>query len=196
MDLTQTYKSTITKEEINSLPYETFEGKIVIISNEIDLQKCIHALSFETIIGIDTETRPNFQKGSLPNPVALLQLATNEIAFLIRLNKIGMPQSLIQFLENESIKRVGLSLRDDLHALNRKSTIENNSSFVDLQKLVKNYGIEDQSLQKIYAIIFNKKISKRQRLTNWEAPELTLPQQQYAALDAWACLKIYQKLKS
>ena len=50
------------------------------------------------------------------------------------------------------------------------------------------------SLQKIYAIIFGKKISKAQRLSNWEAEQLSVPQQYYAALDAWACLHIYDAL--
>ena len=50
------------------------------------------------------------------------------------------------------------------------------------------------SLQKIYAIIFNKKISKSQRLTNWENLELTEQQQRYAATDAWASLQIYLQL--
>ena len=51
------------------------------------------------------------------------------------------------------------------------------------------------SLQKIYAIMFNKKISKSQRLTNWQAPNLTLQQQKYAAVDAWACMDIYNVIK-
>ena len=38
--------------------------------------------------------------------------------------------------------------------------------------------------QKIYAILFQKKISKGQRLTNWEADVLTDSQKKYAALDA------------
>lgn len=58
------------------------------------------------------------------------------------------------------------------------------------------YGIEEAGLQKIYAILFRKKISKRVRLTNWEADVLTTAQQRYAALDAWACLRIYQYLQS
>ncbi len=52
------------------------------------------------------------------------------------------------------------------------------------------------SLQKIYAIVFGEKISKAQRLTNWEAETLTPAQQAYAAIDAWACLKLYRYLRS
>ena len=68
--------------------------------------------------------------------------------------------------------------------------------FIELQQMVKRYQITDMSLQKIYAILFQQKISKGQQLTNWEAPQLTESQQRYAAIDAWACLRIYERLLS
>ena len=68
--------------------------------------------------------------------------------------------------------------------------------FIDLQEYVKYFHISDISLQKIYAIIFGERISKTQRLTNWEAPTLTEAQQTYAAIDAWACLRLYRRLRS
>jgi ribonuclease D len=89
--------------------------------------------------------------------------------------------------------KIGLSLRDDFLSMSRRMKFTP-AGFIDLQKVVKDYNIDDLSLQKIYAILFQKKISKNQRLTNWEADELTEPQKKYAALDAWACLKIYEKL--
>ena len=104
-----------------------------------------------------------------------------------------MPESLLQLLQSETVLKVGLSLRDDFNAL-RKRTEINPVHYIDLQKVVGAFGIEEFSLQKIYAIIFGKKISKRQRLTNWEADTLTESQKKYAALDAWACLNIYRHL--
>lgn len=56
-------------------------------------------------------------------------------------------------------------------------------------------AIQDKSLQKIYAILFKEKISKSQRLSNWEADVLSDGQKQYAATDAWACLNIYNLLQ-
>ena len=55
-------------------------------------------------------------------------------------------------------------------------------------------GIEDKSLQKIYANLFGEKISKRQRLTNWEADVLSDKQKEYAAIDAWACINLYDEI--
>lgn len=146
------------------------------------------------MVGIDTETRPSFVKGQT-HKVALLQVSTREICFLFRLNMIGMPDSLVNFLENPAIIKVGLSLKDDFMALHKRADFSQ-QSFVELQEYVNAFGIQDKSLQKIYAILFGKKISKSQRLTNWEADVLSDAQKRYAATDAWACYNIYELLKT
>jgi len=183
----------ITKEQIAELPTIHFQGRHILIDNIADAQKSIAFLSKQAIVGFDTETRPSFTKGH-PHKVALLQLSTLEECFLIRLNLTGLFDSLKDFLENDNITKIGLSVKDDFNSLHRLGEF-NPGGFIELQSFVKDYGIADNSLQKIYAIIFGQRISKSQRLTNWEAPDLTQSQQAYAALDAWACLKIYKHLK-
>ena len=183
---------TISKEQITELPIETFSGKIVVADNENDIEKAIAYLSTQTEIGFDTETKPAFRKGQ-NNKVALMQLSSMDTCFLFRLNKIGYPDALDDILCNAEIKKIGLSLKDDFTAI-RKRTDKKPVNFIDLQSFVDNYGIDDNGLQRIYAIVFGKKISKNQRLSNWEAAQLTPAQQTYAAIDAWACLKIYKKL--
>jgi len=186
------FQNTITKEEVAALPQETFDGAITVVSGEKALKKALAMLAKETIIGFDTETRPSFAVGVL-HQMALMQFATEKHCFLLRLNKIGFPNVLADFLGNPNIKKIGLSLKDDFHVLRRHHDFKPDG-FIDLQNIMQNYGIEELSLQKSYAIIFNKKISKSQRLTNWETEKLTIAQQEYAALDAWACLQIYKKL--
>ena len=66
--------------------------------------------------------------------------------------------------------------------------------FIDLQDMVGHIGIEDLSLQKVYANVFRQKISKRQRLTNWEADVLNDKQKVYAATDAWTCINLYEEI--
>jgi len=183
---------TITKENIAACPAETFSGRIVEIITADKCKEAVNYLSGFEMLGFDTETRPSFKKGNV-NGVSLIQLATNDTCFLFRLNIIGFPSSLIQLLTNPKVLKIGLSLVDDFHSMRRRM-IFTPQGFIDLQNIVKNYGIEDISLQKIYALLFHKKISKRQRLTNWDAGVLTESQKQYAALDAWACLKIYEEL--
>lgn len=186
---------TISKEEIAHLPVETFEGRIITITTEAEANRAIAYLRQFPIVGFDTETRPSFKKGQ-HYKISLIQLSTEDTCFLFRLNYLnGIPASLVNFLNSEETLKVGLSLRDDFGAIRKRSAISP-GNFIDLQDFVKPFHIQEASLQKIYAILFSKKISKGQRLTNWEAGRLTESQQKYAALDAWACLKIYNHLNS
>ncbi len=184
----------VDKSLIPSMPRDTFEGKIIVIQSESEAIKAINALSKENIVGIDTETKPAFKKGVV-HKVALLQIATSQICFLFRLNYIGLIEPIIKFLGNSNILKVGLSLHNDIVALHRREDFKSDS-FLDLQDYVKLFGIEDCSLQKIYANVFGKRISKAQRLSDWEADVLNDKQKKYAATDAWACLMIYNELKS
>lgn len=182
----------ITKEELAELPIETFDGEIIVVDHARKVKNAVSYLSAQAVIGFDTETKPAFKRGEA-NKVALMQLSSEDRCFLFRLNKIGYPDMLEDIFCNPHIKKIGLSLRDDFAAL-RKRSDRKPENFIDLQVFVDAYGIEDNSLQKIYALLFGKKISKNQRLSNWEGNTLTEAQQSYAAIDAWACLKIYNYL--
>lgn len=184
---------SIDKATINSLPIESFSGHIHIIDSIEEARRAVQLLREHDILGIDTETRPSFRKGHT-NKVSLIQLSTRTDCYLFRINKIGLIEELRALLTDKDLLKVGISLRDDFSVLHRVDSFEP-QNFIDLQSVVGKYGIDDMSLQKIYAIIFGKKISKSQRLTNWEAEQLSVPQQYYAALDAWACLHIYDALQ-
>lgn len=145
------------------------------------------------MIGFDTETRPSFKRGR-SNSVALLQLSCDNTCFLFRLNDIGFAPELRDLLEDESILKIGASVHDDFHHLNKLAEFKP-GGFVDVQQYVKEFRIEDNSLARIYGIMFGERISKNQRLTNWEQPSLTNSQQEYAALDAFACTRIYYCLR-
>ncbi|MDL2304539.1 3'-5' exonuclease domain-containing protein 2 [Bacteroides sp. OttesenSCG-928-D19] len=184
----------ITKEAISQMPREVFPGRILVVDTESGLNEALQHLSSFDEIGFDTETRPSFSKKT-HYKMSLMQLSGDDVCYLIRLNKFKtMPASLELFLKNEEVKKIGLSLRDDFHGLHNLTKVAP-GNFIDLQQYVVQFGIEDMSLQKIYAILFAKKISKRERLSNWEAEVLTEAQQRYAALDAWSCLRIYQFLE-
>lgn len=183
---------TISKQQLSELEKVVFDGDIIVIDHPEEVADAVNFLSTHKAIGFDTETKPAFKRGQVHN-VALLQLATEDKCFLFRLNKIGYPMEIEELICDEKVKKIGLSLRDDFAAL-RKRTGKKPQNFLDLQLFVDKFGIEDNSLQKIYAILFGKKISKNQRLSNWEAANLSPAQQSYAAIDAWACLKIYNHL--
>ena len=161
------------KKKIQTLPCIHFDGRIIVIFTERDADKAVDYLMKQTVLGFDTETRPTFQKGKM-HQVALLQVSTHDTCFLFR-------------------TKVGLSLQDDMRGLNQRRNFTP-GTFVELQKEVKDIGIEDNSLQKIYANLFGGKIAKGQQLSNWEADILTEAQQRYAATDAWACIQIHEEV--
>lgn len=174
------------------MPAAIFTGEIITIETAADARSAIRFLSQQPIVGFDTETRPSFRKGKT-HSVALIQLSTDETCFLFRINKTGFLTPLRELLEMKSVKKIGLSTKDDFHGLLKLGEFKPDG-FVELQNYVHHFGIIDASLQRIYAIIFGERIAKGQRLTNWEAAELTAAQQHYAALDAYACLRIYRYL--
>ncbi len=185
-------QTTITKEEISHMELITFPGRIVVVQSLREAEKAVEYLRSLQVIGFDTETKPAFRKGQ-KNKVALLQLSGNDYCFLFRLNIIGFPECLIQLLKDPAILKIGLSIKDDYATMRRLANFEPDG-FVELQHFVKQFDIEEASLQKIFALLFGRKISKSQRVTNWEADVLTEGQKKYAATDAWACLRIYEAL--
>jgi ribonuclease D len=183
---------TISNDDVTALEAIHFDGKIEIVDSVERLNEVCKALSAESIIGFDTETRPSFKAG-VSNKIALMQLSTESHCYLIRLNHMPLARSLMEILHNEKIVKVGVDVKNDLSGL-QKLRHFTPRGFVDLQSIVGNYGIEDKSLRKMSGIVLGKKVSKAQRLSNWEAKQLTPQQQMYAATDAWVCIEIYNKL--
>lgn len=184
--------SKFDKEAIHELPQVLFTGRIIVITSEKKAEKAVDFLLKQSILGVDTETRPVFRKGQ-SYKVSLLQVATHDTCFLFRLNILGITPSIKRLLENTETKMIGLSWHDDLLALHKRSDFKK-GNFIDLQDIIGDLGIKDLSLQKLYANIFRQKISKRQRLTNWNNETLSEKQKEYAATDAWACIQLYEEI--
>lgn len=188
----KTIYNKFDKATINTLPLVEYPYKINVILNEYEAERAVDYLLTCDILGVDTETKPAFRRGQ-NHKVALLQVATREQCFLFRLNHLGLPQSIIRLLSNRMVPMVGLSWHDDIMSLHRRAEFTP-GWFIDIQDIIGNIGIEDKSLQKLYANLFGEKISKRQRLTNWEADVLSDKQKEYAAIDAWACINLYDEI--
>lgn len=186
-------KRTIDKEVLNDLPKAAFPGQIHVVQTPWEAERAVTYLKNCSLLGIDSETRPSFTKGQ-SHKVALLQISSEDHCFLFRLNLTGLTLPIITLLESPSVTKVGLSLRDDFMMLHKRAPFEQRAC-VELQEYVRAFGIQDKSLQKIYGILFGEKISKSQRLSNWEADVLSESQKQYAATDAYACLNIYNRLQ-
>jgi ribonuclease D len=186
------YPENITVEELSERELSWFKGEIVLVEDLDTFYDVIPRLRHEKLLGFDTETRPNFQKGRR-NKVSLLQLSTGSLACLFRMNKIGLPDELVALLSNPEIIKAGVAVHDDIRFLAgvKKFTP---SGFVDLQSFVREFGIQSSGLKKLAGIILGFRISKRQQVTDWEAVQLSEAQQIYAATDAWVCHQIYRKL--
>lgn len=181
------------KKAITALPRVLFPGKIITILSEGETEKAVNYLLSQPILGFDTETRPSFTKGQV-HKVSLLQVSTHSTCFLFRLNYTGITPALIRLLEDRQVRKVALSWHDDILSLQRRKHF-NPGTFTDLQTLMPTIGVEDKSLQKLYANFFGEKISKRQQLSNWDADILSDRQKEYAATDAWACIKLFEEFK-
>lgn len=186
------YKENITAEELAEHELSWFKGEIVLVDNLKTFYKVFPRLLKSDLLGFDTETRPTFKKGK-KNSVSLIQLSTEDLACLFRINKIGIPNELVDLLSDHAIIKAGVAVHDDVRFLKvvRKFAPE---GFVDLQTLVKDFGIQSSGLKKLAAIVLGFRISKRQQVTDWEAEQLSEAQQIYAATDAWVCHQIYKKL--
>lgn len=181
------------KEAINGLERALFQGRIEVVQSLYEAERAVKYLLSQPILGFDTETKPQFQRGHT-SLVALLQVSSKDVCFLFRLNVLGLPDCIKQLLsdEGETLK-IGLSWHDDLCGLRRRGEFHP-GTFIEIQQIAKDMGLHDLSLQKLYANLMGKRISKTQRLSNWEADRLTDAQKQYAATDAWACIQLYEEM--
>jgi ribonuclease D len=188
------YQENITVEELAELELSWFKDEIILVEDLMTFHEVFPKLKGASIVGFDTETRPNFKKGR-KNSVSLIQLATEDTAYLFRINKIGIPDELIRLLSDSTVTKVGVAVHDDIKYL---AGVKKFSplGFIDLQIFVKDFGIQSSGLKKLTAIILGFRISKRQQVTDWEAEQLSEAQQIYAATDAWVCHQIYRKLRN
>lgn len=184
--------TNITQEEINALPLVTFEGNVHLIDKPELLTDVFDVVSKHNVVGFDTETRPSFKKGQLFK-VALLQIAIPDHVFLIRLQQTGVTEEIQELLENDSLLKTGIGIRDDILALQRMKRFQP-KGFVDLAPLAKEAGLQVESVKKLTGLLLGFRISKSAQTSNWEASKLTKKQIEYAATDAWVCLELYRKL--
>ena len=183
----------ISNEQTALLPAIEFRGEIRLVEHERDIAEACKRLAREPLIGFDTETRPSFRPG-VTFRVSLLQLSTPTVCYLFRLNRIPLAKPILQLLESSDVLKIGADVAGDLRSL-RQIRHFRDGGFVDLQALAPQWGIGEKSLRKLSAIVLGQRVSKAQRLSNWEAAQLTEKQMRYAATDAWICPEIYRTLQ-
>lgn len=187
------FQSTIDNDTVASLPAARFAGRIVIVDKNEQIEEACNDLKRYDVIGFDTETRPSFRAG-VSYKVGLLQLSTPDTCYLFRLSHIRLDNRILKILGSRQILKIGADVTGDIRALHSLRNFHADG-FVDLQVEASRWGIEEKSLRKLSAIVLNMRVSKAQRLSNWEAEILTQQQQEYAATDAWVCIEIMKELQ-
>lgn len=188
------FRESITPNDLEKLDYASFPGKIHIIDSVgAEFNRAIAYLRSQKIIGFDTETRPTFTPSQPRYGVSLLQLSGPDKAFLFRIKSVGMHRRLCNIMASPKVIKVGAAIHDDIRGLQKYRDFTP-AGFVDLQKIVWEWGIRDKSVKKMAAIILGIRISKTQQLSNWEAETLNEAQCKYAATDAWVCREMYIRL--
>ena len=179
----------ISKQEINSLPFISFNGQICLCDNEKKINDAVKELKKEKIIGFDTETKPSFKKGEY-YPPSLLQLASAKTVYLIHLKKSPISSSIIKIFENKNIIKTGVAIQRDIQDL-KKVTSFNSHNFIELSEIARENGVENLGLRSLTALFFGSKLSKKEQVSNWARSKLTDSQIKYAATDAWISRELY-----
>jgi len=185
-------KPQLSREDLQSLPLFSHGGRYEIIQSIPEALKAIEELTIANTLGFDTETRPSFRKGEF-HKVALLQLASHECCYLFRLNKIPFLPELRKILEDKNIKKVGVAIRDDLIALQKRGDFVP-EGFIDLAEITRTSKSESLGLRSLCGMYLSLRLSKGAKVTNWESPVLTSSQALYAANDAFVSLLIFEKM--
>lgn len=99
---------------------------------------------------------------------------------------------------SRDILKIGFSLGGDFHSL-REIGVRKIDNFVDIQVLAAKKGFQKgMGLLRVYGACFELRLDKAKSITcsDWEVPELSQRQLEYAALDAEACVQVYNYLNS
>ncbi len=185
---------SISREDMAKLPIRRYEGRICLVATPTDLEEALADLRQETIVGLDTETRPAFKKGESHLP-ALVQVATARAVYLFQLRRTEVRPLLAELLSEARTIKAGVSLADDLRALKKVFPFEE-KNMLDLGLVARRSGFEQTGVRNLAGILLGFRIPKGTKTSNWAARELSPAQIAYAATDAWACRELVLRFQS
>lgn len=184
---------TISHDELALLPMRRYEGPIVVVATEHDLERALHDLRREHVVGLDTETPPTFHKGQSHQPT-LVQMATAHAAYLFQLRRMDFSRAITEVLENPGIVKTGVALADDLRKLKEVFLFEERS-ILDLGLVARHHGWKQSGVRNMAGMLLEFRITKGPRTSNWRRPDLSPSQINYAATDAWVCRELYLRFQ-
>jgi len=183
----------ISREQMSDLPIGRYEGSVHIVAAPADLQRAMHDICQESVVGFDIETRPAFRSGESYLP-SLVQFATASAVYLMQVQQQDYSVEMQEIFSSEKIIKAGVSVDDDLRNLKKMFEFKE-TAVVDLGKVAKRRGLKQTGVRNLAGIFLGKRIPKGATTTNWAARRLTAQQIAYAATDAWVCRELYLRFE-
>jgi ribonuclease D len=164
-----------------------------MVKSEKDAAEAWAALSAMDVLGFDTESKPTFLKGEVSTGPHLVQLATDDHAYLFQIGAAPAVEVLKSVLESTAILKVGFGLADDVKRLRSKLGIES-ANVLDLSTALRKNERNTLGAKTAVARFFGQRLQKSKKITttNWALPRLSEKQILYAADDAHVALRIYR----
>ncbi|MCD8483345.1 MAG: 3'-5' exonuclease domain-containing protein 2 [Verrucomicrobia bacterium] len=183
---------SISKQEVNELPLQRYEGKIVLVADDAVMLEAVAELEREDFLGFDTESRPTFRRGQ-NFPPSLLQLAGSQCVYLFQLQALTDLEPLFALLSSETPVKAGVAIRDDIKKLQEVREFEP-GGFVEIADISQKLGLVNTGLRSLAGLLLGFRISKGAQVSNWAKRNLTPAQIHYAATDAWVSRMLYHTL--
>ena len=169
-------------------------SRVTLVVSGAQAAEALAALMAADAIGFDTESKPTFRKGEVSTGPHLVQLATDDRAWLFPITQGGDSSALQGILASPHVLKVGFGLGNDRSALKARLgvTLE---KVLDLGEVLRGPGHRGTVGAKVaVAHFFGQKLqkSKKTGTSNWASPHLTERQLLYAANDAHVALRLYR----
>lgn len=184
----------ISREDMADLPIRRYEGEVRMVATPRDLDDALADIRGESVVGLDTETRPSFHKGESYLP-CLVQAATARAVYLFQLGRVDARPLLTELLEESRTVKAGVALAHDLRSLKRLFPFDERN-VVDLGVIARRAGLDQTGLRNLAGIFLGFRIPKGNRTSNWAAQHLSRAQITYAATDAWACRELFLRFQT
>ena len=185
---------SISREDMAKLPIRRYEGRVCVVATREDLEEARSDFREESVVGLDTETRPAFKKGESHLP-CLVQVAAARAVYLFQLRRTEVHPVLAELLADPRIVKAGVSLKDDMRALKKVFAFEENN-LLDLGQVARAGGSGQTGVRNLAGIFLGFRIPKGTSTSNWAARALSVKQIAYAATDAWVCRELVLKFRA
>ncbi|XP_074320948.1 uncharacterized protein LOC141657570 isoform X2 [Silene latifolia] len=182
---------------------ELLVDEIIWVDGADSLQAATSYIEGCKVVGLDCEWKPNYVKGSKPNKVSIMQIASEKVAFIFDLIKLheDVPEilnnCLARIFQSPRILKLGYNFQCDMHQLSRSyqmlDCFKGYEMLLDIQKVFKE---SCGGLSGLVKKILGAGLNKTRRNSNWEQRPLTQQQLEYAALDAVVLVHLFQHVRN